>query len=78
LHELKVLQKREGKSLGQLDSDLLAHALKQQGQQRAEVRSFVWNSSPIGARVDLSDTEALYSVMDEDQETTSAIAEEVR
>ncbi len=65
LKEIKKLQKREGKSLGRLVSDLLALALGQhRGRPVAPVR-FAWKSRTMGARVDLADREALYAVMEE-------------
>jgi hypothetical protein len=62
LQDLKRLQRREGKSLGRLASDLLASAL---GRRTAEVKpSFQWSSRPMAARVDLADKEAVYSALD--------------
>jgi hypothetical protein len=65
LKDLKRLQKREGKSLSRLVSDLLAYAL---GHRRAASRprpAFSWISKPMGARVDLDDREALLHAMEE-------------
>ena len=67
LGDLKRLQKREGKSLGRLVSDLLAMALGQMKSRKAPVRDFKWISQPMGARVDLADPEAVFSVMEEDR-----------
>ena len=64
LSELKVLQEREGKSLGRLVSDLLAHALKE-GAEAAPTSPPVWNAKPMHARFDLADKEALHRVLDE-------------
>ena len=65
LRELKSVQKEEGKSLGRLASDLLAVALAERRQKKAVVpRHFTWVSKSMGARVDLSDHEAVYGVMD--------------
>ena len=64
LKDLKRLQKKEGKSLGRLVSDLLAQAL---GHRRAEQKvqtSFSWISRPMGARVDFADRDALLAAMD--------------
>lgn len=66
LKDLKRLQRREGKSLGRLVSDLLALALattQQRGSQPAPV--FKWIARPMHARVDLADKHALLDAMDD-------------
>lgn len=65
LQDLKRLQKREGKSLGRLASDLLASALRRQGR-REPSPSFQWVSRPMGARVNLADREAVRAALDAD------------
>lgn len=70
LKELKAVQKKEGKSLGRLISDLLAQALGERKSAQRPMRSAVWISKPMGARIDLSDREALYTAME--QATPSA------
>ena len=70
LKELKAVQKKEGKSLGRLISDLLAQALGERKSAQRPTRSAVWISKPMGARIDLSDREALCTAMD--QATSSA------
>ena len=66
LDELKRLQKREGKSLGQLASSLLAEALKREKSgASAAPPAFDWISAPMGARVDLRDKDALYRALDQ-------------
>jgi len=67
LGDLKRLQKREGKSLGRLVSDLLAMALGEMKSRKAPVRDFKWISQPMGARVNLADPEAVFSVMEENR-----------
>lgn len=57
LRELKRRQRREGKSLGQLVSELLAAALR--GEGREEPTPFTWVAKEMGARVDLEDAEAV-------------------
>ena len=64
LRELKRLQKREGKSLGQLISELVAAALAGEGKVSEEVRPFQWTSRPMRARVDLEDKEAVRAALD--------------
>lgn len=68
LEDLKRLQKREGKSLGRLISDLLAQALGERRRARAGTRPpFAWTSRPMGARIDLSDKDALHAALDEER-----------
>lgn len=64
LKELKRLQKKAGKSLGTLASELLAQALAARGKPKATA-PFKWTSRPMGAKVDLADKDALYRAMDE-------------
>ena len=69
LLELKRLQKREHKSLGQLASELIAFALKARrgGAQRAGEAEAKWIARPLGpAKVDLLDKEAVAAVTDAD------------
>ena len=63
LRELKRRQKREGKTLGQLASELLAGALDP-GSEPASV-PFTWTSRSMKARVDLEDTEAVRRALEE-------------
>lgn len=58
LKDLKRLQRREGKSLGRLVSDLLAQALLESRSTSAPVTPFRWTSQSMGARVDLADNTA--------------------
>ena len=64
LKELKRLQEREGKSLGRLVSDLLAAALKRRAAKPKAPVELRWTAHPMGARVDLADREAIFSVME--------------
>jgi hypothetical protein len=62
LRDLKKLQRREGKSLGRLISDLLATALaREPDEPRAPFR---WTSKEMGARIDVTDKDAVYSILD--------------
>jgi len=63
LRDLKRRQKREGKSLGRLVSDLLAGALHHKVGQ-AGPSSFRWISRSMRSRVDLADKEAVYAALD--------------
>jgi len=65
LGELKRLQKTEGKSLGQLVSELLADALGRRRQRAPDDRAaFRWTQRPMAARIDLKDKDALYAALD--------------
>ena len=70
LKELKKLQKKRGKSLGRLISDLLAEALRNYGTQREGSVPPVWISRPMNARLDLDDKEALYAALERHEPPT--------
>ena len=63
LREIKALQKKEGRSLGKIVSQLLAEALARR-KKGIEAPSLKWISRPMHALVDLTDKEALYAVLD--------------
>ena len=62
--ELKALRDREGGTLGEIVSRLLAEALKtpRVSMERPELE---WDSKPMHARVDLDDKEAVYAILDD-------------
>jgi hypothetical protein len=62
LKELRELQRREGGTLGALASRLLAEALAR--RHRPVARPFAWTARPMGALVDLSDKDVVYSILD--------------
>ena len=64
LRDLKRRQKREGKSLGRLVSDLLAEALHQRKGERDGPSPFRWIARSMRAQIDLADKEAVYEVLD--------------
>jgi hypothetical protein len=67
LRDLKRLQKRDGRPLGRLVSDLLARATAEELRKPAhKVETFDWVSAPMGARIDLADRDAVRDVMDRD------------
>lgn len=66
LREVRGLQRREGRSLGKVISELLAEALVER-KKRRPAPHFEWISRPMGALVDLSDKEALYAALDRDE-----------
>jgi hypothetical protein len=57
LRRLKERKRREGKTLGQLVSELLAGALRETATPTP--RELDWTSRSMGARVDLEDKEAV-------------------
>lgn len=67
LKEVKRLQRREGKSLGRLVSDLLAQSLaaSRTAAGTLDVPAFEWVARPMGARLDLADKNALLDAMDD-------------
>ena len=64
LKELKQIRKEEGGSLGGLVSRLLADAIARRKRGSEASPSFRWNSQAMGARVDLADKEAVYTILD--------------
>jgi hypothetical protein len=64
LRDLKRLQKREGKSLGRLVSDLLARALHHRDGERPSPSSFRWIARSMRAQVDLTDKDAVHEALD--------------
>jgi len=69
LRDLKRLQAREAKSLGQLASELLAEALAARGDRPRRRTEHRWNVSAGRLLVDLDDKEALAGVLDRDSRT---------
>jgi hypothetical protein len=65
LRELKRRQVQEGKSLGELISELLAQALKSDRVAEPVASSFEWTSKSMNALVDLEDKEAVRRALDE-------------
>lgn len=64
LRELKRRGGAEGKSLGQLASELLARELANDGPPAGEGSELEWNSQPMGARVDLEDKDAVHAALE--------------
>jgi hypothetical protein len=64
LRDLKRLQKREGKTLGRLISELVASALARAGRPDPEQEPFRWTARPMRARVDLEDKEAVRAALE--------------
>lgn len=64
--ELKALRDKEGGTLGDIVSRLLAEALKTRrvSTERPELE-LEWGSKPMRARLDLDDKEAVYAILDD-------------
>lgn len=63
LKEIKAIQKKEGRSMGKIVSQLLAEALIKQ-KTSAKTPRFKWISRPMRSRVDLSDKDEVYRILD--------------
>lgn len=64
LRELRRRSRRDGKSMGQVASELLAQSL---AEEEAPPRRFRWRSAKLGEPlVDLEDKEALHALLDEE------------
>jgi hypothetical protein len=67
LEELRARQRREGKTLGRLASELLATAL-QETEPDEDEQPFRWHSHHMGKpKIDLEDKEALWAILDADE-----------
>ena len=64
LADLKRLQRKEGKALGDLASELLATAIAARKATRSSPMRLHWTSRPMGALVDLSDKDAVFAATD--------------
>lgn len=67
LREIKAIQKREGRSMGKIVSQLLAEALVKQ-KALAKTPKFKWISRPMRSLVDLSDKDEVYRILDRDHQ----------
>jgi len=66
LKEVKALQRKEGKALGQVVSELLAFALKARRAHGVAEEPFRWISRDMGARYDPADRDAILDAMERD------------
>ncbi len=66
LEELKRIQKRDGVTLGELVSGLLAEGLRTR-RDAPVAHELDWTSQPMRARVDLADKDAVFAVLDDDR-----------
>jgi hypothetical protein len=63
--ELKRRSKGEGKSMGQLASELLATSLREQGASPGDAVGFTWVAKDLGRPlVDLEDKDAMRALLD--------------
>ena len=66
LKEIRRLQRREGKSMGRLVSDMLARSLAESKSAAEQpTPAFHWITGPMRARVDLADKHAVLDAMDD-------------
>lgn len=61
LRDLKERRAREGRPLGAIASELLARALD---DEQTPPVAFTWVSRAMGAKVDLTDHDALWAALD--------------
>ena len=66
LKEIKGLQKKEGRAISKIISQLLAEALAHRKSPK-EKPKLEWVSCPMRSLVDLSDKDAIYSILDRDE-----------
>ena len=66
LKEIKAIQKKEGRSMGKIVSQLLAEALVEP-MISAKTPRFKWISRSMGSLVDLSDKDEVYRILDKDR-----------
>ena len=64
LRQLKRRQRREGKSLSDLVSELLAAGMEASPEPGGRSQPLRWATRPMGALIDLEDKEALHRVLD--------------
>jgi len=63
LKQLRALQRREGGTLGELVSRLLAEALARR-PKKPVAPAFGWTARPMGPLVDLADKDVVYAILD--------------
>jgi hypothetical protein len=64
MRQLKARQRREGKTLGRLVSELLSTAMQAEGDEPRPSAPLAWSSRPMRALVDLDDPEAVRRALD--------------
>jgi hypothetical protein len=70
LDDVRREQERQGKTLGQVVTELLAEglAVRRAGGEPRELR---WIAKNLGARIDLRDKEALWEILDAEEQASS-------
>lgn len=63
LRDLKKRQKREGRPLGDIASELLARSLREE-VPASEPKPFRWRKHPMNMKINLEDREALWAFLD--------------
>ena len=63
MRELREIQKREGSTLGDLVSRLLAEALARRPKKRVPT-DLEWTAKPMRALVDLADKDTVFAILD--------------
>jgi hypothetical protein len=71
LKEVKLLGKKQGKSLGRIVSDLLASSLRTRSAAPKKRKAPHWIARPMASRVDLADKEAVYAAMERERVSSS-------
>jgi hypothetical protein len=61
LRELKARQRRDGRTLGALASELLAQAMAEDARAEQPLR---WRTRDMGESIDLEDKDALWALLD--------------
>ena len=64
LRQLKTRQRREGKTMGRLVSELLSTAMQADEEEPRPRALLAWSSRPMRALVDLDDPEAVRRALD--------------
>ena len=72
LKEVKLLGKKQGKSLGRIVSDLLASSLRTRSAAPKKRKARRWIALPMASRVDLADKEAVYAAMERERVSSSS------
>jgi hypothetical protein len=65
LEEIRAIQKRDKRSMGKIVTQLVTEALAAR-KSSSKPPKFNWITKPMNARVNLSDKDVLYSILDKD------------
>lgn len=67
LEDVRREQERQGKTLGQVVSELLAEGLAVRREEK-EPREFRWIAKRLGTGIDLRDKDALWAALDREED----------